>query len=193
MAKAKDAAFTEWVNTRQSMLIRAARGICFNQEVAEDVLQEALVDIYKRWEKIAAHENLEAYVIRVIISKHIDQRRKWGKKDSNDLSLDFAENLILLDGEDEMTERLLVQNAIRGLTPEQRAVLLLHYSYGFTLREIGKVLEIPVGTAASHLARGKASVATYVSYIPEIVQNDRKAISSERKSIEYWDERDANK
>jgi predicted RNA polymerase sigma factor len=99
----------------------------------------------------------------------------------------------LLDGEDEMTERLLVQNAIRGLTPEQRAVLLLHYSYGFTLREIGKVLEIPVGTAASHLARGKASVATYVSYIPEIVQNDRKAISSERKSIEYWDERDANK
>lgn len=192
MAKSKDAAFTEWVNSRQTLLIRAARGVCFNKQLAEDILQEALTDMYKRWTKISEHENLEAYAIRVMISRHTDYRRKLRRKGHEELPLDFAENLIALDNEDEMTERLLVQNAIRALSADQRAVLLLHYNFGFTLREIGNLLQIPAGTAASHLARGKASVATYVTYLPEIVQNDKKAIALESNSIDYWDEREAN-
>ena len=185
MSKNSQIEFSLWLGERQSMLIRAARSICFDSQFADDVLQEALMDIYKRWEKIKAHENLDAYAIRVIVSKHADMRRKWLRKRSEkEVELAYAENLIALtDESDDVAERLLVQSALKSLSSMQRAVLVLHYQYGFALNEIAQALEIPPGTAASHLARGRATVAVNVEWLPAIAKSERKALKS-RKILE---------
>ena len=185
MSKNSQIEFSLWLGERQSMLIRAARSICFDSQFADDVLQEALMDIYKRWEKIKEHENLDAYAIRVIVSKHADMRRKWLRKRSEkEVELAYAENLIALtDESDDVAERLLVQSALKSLSTMQRAVLVLHYQYGFALNEIAQALEIPPGTAASHLARGRATVAVNVEWLPAIAKSERKALKS-RKILE---------
>lgn len=185
MSKKSQIEFSNWLRERQSMLIRATRSICFDTQFADDVLQEALMDIYKRWEKIKEHENLDAYAIRVIISKHADMRRKWLRKRSEkEVELAYAENLIALtDESDDVAERLLVQSALKSLSSMQRAVLVLHYQYGFALNEIAQALEIPAGTAASHLARGRATVAVNVEWLPAIVKSERKALKL-RKILE---------
>ena len=185
MSKKSQIEFSNWLRERQSMLIRAARSICFDTQFADDVLQEALMDIYKRWEKIKEHENLDAYAIRVIISKHADMRRKWLRKRSEkEVELAYAENLIALtDESDDVAERLLVQSALKSLSSMQRAVLVLHYQYGFALNEIAQALEIPAGTAASHLARGRATVAVNVEWLPAIAKSERKALKL-RKILE---------
>ena len=185
MSKKSQIEFSNWLRERQSMLIRATRSICFDTQFADDVLQEALMDIYKRWEKIKEHENLDAYAIRVIVSKHADMRRKWLRKRSEkEVELAYAENLIALtDESDDVAERLLVQSALKSLSSMQRAVLVLHYQYGFALNEIAQALEIPPGTAASHLARGRATVAVNVEWLPAIAKNERKALKS-RKILE---------
>ena len=185
MSKNSQIEFSLWLGERQSMLIRAARSICFDSQFADDVLQEALMDIYKRWEKIKEHENLDAYAIRVIVSKHADMRRKWLRKRSEkEVELAYAENLIALtDESDDVAERLLVQSALKSLSSMQRAVLVLHYQYGFALNEIAQALEIPPGTAASHLARGRATVAVNVEWLPAIAKSERKALRS-RKILE---------
>ena len=185
MSKNSQIEFSLWLGERQSMLIRAARSICFDSQFADDVLQEALMDIYKRWEKIKEHENLDAYAIRVIVSKHADMRRKWLRKRSEkEVELAYAENLIALtDESDDVAERLLVQSALKSLSSMQRAVLVLHYQYGFALNEIAQALEIPPGTAASHLARGRATVAVNVEWLPAIAKNERKTLKS-RKILE---------
>ena len=164
------------------MLIRAARSICFDVQFADDVLQDALMDIYKHWEKIKAHENLDAYAIRVLVSKHTDMRRKWLRKRSEqEVELAYADNLIALSDEgDDVAERLLVQSALKSLSTMQRAVLVLHYQYDLQLNEIAKALEIPAGTAASHLARGRATVAVNVEWLPAIVKSEKKAISGKK-------------
>ena len=179
MRKSNQAEFSSWLNERQSMLIHAARGICFDVQFAEDVLQEALMDVYKHWDKIRDHEHLEAYAIRVMVSKHIDMRRKWiRKRMETEVELSHADSMMNLDDtSDEIAQHLLVQGALKALSPAQRAVLLLHYEYGYSLREVAKVLEIPPGTVASHLARGKAAIAANVEYLPAIIQLDKKAIS----------------
>lgn len=162
------------------MLIAAARGICFDSQIAEDVLQEALADVFKRWEKIKNHENLEAYTIRVIISRHTDMRRKWNRR-RNENEIEYLEafsGASVDETSDSILESMMVQSAIKALTPMQRAVLLLHYVYGYTLKDVSEVLKIPAGTVASHLARGKASVAERAEFLPEIVRQDRKAIET---------------
>ena len=172
--------FTLWLREKQSAFLRAARVICFDTQNAEDVLQEALADVYKRWSKIREHENPDAYLMRVMVSKHADMRRKWlRKQQEKETSWDLAENIRdIADQTDDVTQRLLVQAALKTLTAAQRAVLVLIYEHGMVLREVAQVLEIPMGTAASHLARGKAAVAAYIELVPELEKSAKKEIAS---------------
>lgn len=182
--------FTLWLTQRQSMLIRAARTICFDAQNAEDVLQEALMDVFERWDKVSKHENPEAYVIRVMVSKHIDMRRKWARRrDEKEVSFDLPEEVLqIADQSDDVLQRLLVQSALKSLSAMQRAVLVLTYEYGFVLREVAEVLEIPTGTAASHLARGKAAVAAHIGLMPELEKSFKKPISKAGMSKEIENE-----
>ena len=175
--------FTLWLREKQSAFLRAARVICFDTQNAEDVLQEALADVYKRWSKIREHENPDAYLMRVMVSKHADMRRKWlRKQQEKETSWDLAENIRdIADQTDDVTQRLLVQAALKTLSAAQRAVLVLIYEHGMVLREVAEVLQIPMGTAASHLARGKAAVAAYIELVPALEKSAKKEISGSDK------------
>jgi RNA polymerase sigma factor (sigma-70 family) len=181
--------FTLWLRENQKAFLRAAKVICFDTQNAEDVLQEALADVFKRWSKIREHENPEAYLMRVMVSKHADMRRKWlRRQQEKETSWDLAENIRdLVDQTDDVTQRLLVQAALKSLSAAQRAVLVLIYEHGMVLREVADVLQIPMGTAASHLARGKAAVAAYVELVPELEKSAKKEITnsnSQKNEIE---------
>ena len=174
--------FTLWLREKQSAFLRAARVICFDTQNAEDVLQEALADVYKRWAKIREHDNPDAYLMRVMVSKHADMRRKWlRKQQEKETSWELAENIRdIADQTDDVTQRLLVQAALKTLSAAQRAVLVLIYEHGMVLREVADVLQIPMGTAASHLARGKAAVAAYIELVPELEKSGKKEISDKQ-------------
>ena len=178
MSQRNEVEFTIWLRENQRSFLKAAKVICFDTQNAEDVLQEALADVYKRWKKIREHENPEAYLMRVMVSKHADMRRKWlRRQQEKETSWDLAENIRdLVDQTDDVTQRLLVQAALKSLTAAQRAVLVLIYEHGMVLREVAEVLQIPMGTAASHLARGKAAVAAYVELVPELEKSANRQL-----------------
>ena len=182
MSQQDQVEFTLWLRENQKAFLRAAKVICFDTQNAEDVLQEALADVYKRWSKIREHENPEAYLMRVLVSKHADMRRKWlRRQQEKETSWDLAENIRdLVDQTDDVTQRLLVQAALKSLSAAQRAVLVLIYEHGMVLREVADVLQIPMGTAASHLARGKAAVAAYVELVPELEKSAKKELPNSK-------------
>ena len=182
MSQQDQVEFTLWLRENQKAFLRAAQVICFDTQNAEDVLQEALADVFKRWSKIRKHENPEAYLMRVMVSKHADMRRKWlRRQQEKETSWDLAENIRdLVDQTDDVTQRLLVQAALKSLSAAQRAVLVLIYEHGMVLREVADVLQIPMGTAASHLARGKAAVAAYVELVPELEKSAKKELPNSK-------------
>ena len=189
MSQQDQVEFTLWLRENQKAFLRDAKMICFDTQNAEDVLQEALVDVFKRWKKIREHENPEAYLMRVMVSKHADMRRKWlRRQQEKETTWDLAENIRdLVDQTEDVTQRLLVQAALKSLSAAQRAVLVLIYEHGMVLREVAEVLQIPMGTAASHLARGKAAVAAYVDLVPELEKSSSRELpnrSSGKNEIE---------
>lgn len=181
---AKQEEFTLWLSHRQAMFMKTARAICFDSQNAEDVLQEALIDVYQKWEKVRTHENPEAYVIRVMVSKHVDLRRKWARRrQEKETTFDLAQDVLqIADQSDDVLKRLLVQAALKSLTPMQRAVLVMTYEYGFLIREVADLLQIPLGTAASHLARGKAAVAAHVELVPALEKSSTQSIQAPKKA-----------
>jgi RNA polymerase sigma factor (sigma-70 family) len=184
MSKGNQIEFTIWLRERQGALLKAARAIAFDPQNAEDILQEALADVYQRWNKVKDHENPEAYVIRVMVSKHTDLRRKWWRRQQeNETAWDFAEDVRnIADQSDDVIQRLLVQSALKTLTAAQRAVLVLIYEHGLVLREVADILELPMGTVASHLARGKAAVAAHLELVPEFEKSVKKSLPPLLKS-----------
>jgi RNA polymerase sigma factor (sigma-70 family) len=148
------------------------------------------MDVFERWDKVSKHENPEAYVIRVMVSKHIDMRRKWARRrDEKEVSFDLPEEVLQIsDQSDDVLQRLLVQSALKSLSGMQRAVLVLTYEYGFVLREVAEVLEIPTGTAASHLARGKAAVAAHIGLMPELEKSFKKGLTKSEPNKEIENE-----
>ncbi|MDQ3691106.1 MAG: sigma-70 family RNA polymerase sigma factor, partial [Chloroflexota bacterium] len=50
--------------------------------------------------------------------------------------------------------RALLEPAFESLSPDQRAVLALHYSMGYSIAEVAEALDIKVGTAKSRLNAG---------------------------------------
>jgi DNA-directed RNA polymerase specialized sigma24 family protein len=96
----------------------------------------------------------------------------------------LAENIRdIADQTDDVTQRLLVQAALKSLSAIQRAVLVLMYDHGMVLREVSEVLQIPMGTAASHLARGKAAVAAYIELVPELEKSSAKELASPMNNV----------
>ena len=184
MSKSDQVEFTIWLRERQGALLRAARGIAFDPQNAEEILQEALADVYQRWNKLKDHENPEAYVIRVMVSKHADLRRKWWRRQQeNETPWEFAEGVRnIADQSDDVIQRLLVQSALKTITAAQRAVLVLHFEHGLVLREVAEILELPMGTVASHLARGKAAVAAHLELVPEFEKSIKKELPPLLKS-----------
>ena len=57
------------------------------------------------------------------------------------------------DSTADIAERELVDDALRQLTPEARAVVVLHFYLGMPLPDVAVALRIPVGTAKSRLHR----------------------------------------
>ena len=179
MSRNNEIEFTLWLRENQKAFLKAAKVICFDTQNAEDVLQEALADVYRRWSKIRDHENPEAYLMRVMVSKHADMRRKWlRRQQEKETSWDLAENIRdIVDQTDDVTQRLLVQAALKTLSAAQRAVLVLIYEHGMVLCEVAEVLQFPTGTAASHLARGKAAVAAYIELVPELEKSAKRELT----------------
>ena len=178
--------FEAWLQEHQITLLRAAKTICFDSQNAEDVLQEALADVYEKWARVRVHDNPEAYVMRVLVSRHADMRRKWlRKRDEREISWELVESIRAIgDQSDEVAERLLVQSAIKSLTAIQRAVLVLVFEHGLPLREIALILEIPLGTVASHLARAKAAVAAHLDLVGELESTTKRELSLPGSSFE---------
>jgi RNA polymerase sigma-70 factor (ECF subfamily) len=62
------------------------------------------------------------------------------------------------DATTEFADRELIDDALRRLEPEFRAVIVLHYFLGMPLQDVAVSLRIPVGTVKSRLHRSLRSM-----------------------------------
>lgn len=64
---------------------------------------------------------------------------------------------------DRIGERVDIDAALAALAPEFRAAVVLRDLIGLDYAEIGEILEVPVGTVKSRIARGRAALADHLA------------------------------
>lgn len=142
-------AFEVLAQSAGDRLYAIARLILRNTDGAEDAVQEALVHAWQQLPRLRDPERFDAWLYRLLVNACADQgrlRRRW----THELRTLGTEPRTP-DATGAIADRDQLERGFRRLTPEQRAVVVLHYYTGLTLAEVATAFGIPRETAKSRL------------------------------------------
>ena len=140
----------EFVALRGLALSRTAFLLTGSQAAAEDLLQDTYLDVVRRWRRID-RSNPEPYVRRIMYSRFVDGLRRRRLRDWAFTTGD-VEGLPLVAEpapESGVVDRLTFDDALRRLTPRQRAVLVLRFYDDLTEAQTAEAMKVSRNTVKS--------------------------------------------
>lgn len=150
-AAGDDAAFTELVRAHQAMVFSIALHYLQERSSAEDVAQEAFLELYQSLRSIESASHLIYWLRRVTVHRCIDQGRRRRNRRETDL-----EGMPEPAAEGATSDPALLgklRRTLNALPERQRMVVILRYQEELGPAEIAELLRMPVNTVKSTLHR----------------------------------------
>lgn len=138
-------------------LRRFARTLARHREDADDLVQAAVEKALGRAEQWLPGTRLDSWMFRIMQNTWIDEMRARQRRGDVFAPEEAGEHI----GHDPTAARedaLAVRAAMARLPEDQRAAVSLVLIEGLPYAEAAEVLDVPVGTLTSRLARGRAAM-----------------------------------
>jgi RNA polymerase sigma-70 factor (ECF subfamily) len=135
------------VEERQDWLFRFAYMRIGIREDAEDVVQEALLSVFRRLREKTRMDNVGLYVIRAVSNACTDYLRR---KPLRMMNLNEAKEIPVSEGDRQIHEEFVRINKMLDSLPAEQAELVRLKCYDdLTFRQIAELQNIPEATAKS--------------------------------------------
>jgi RNA polymerase sigma-70 factor (ECF subfamily) len=157
--------FEEAFRSEYPGVVRVISPIVGSVEDAEAITQDAFVKAYSRWKRIGGYDRPGAWIQRVAIRdavRFVERRRQPIPKPPVDG-----------DSSDSVAGTLDLEVALRRLSPQQRACVVLHYLADWPVSEVAKAIGCSEATVKVHLHRARAALATSLEPEPEEMTDGR--------------------
>jgi RNA polymerase sigma-70 factor (ECF subfamily) len=164
-----EAAFDQLVGRYQGRAYRLAWSILRDAEEARDVSQEAFIRLFQSAASFGGRSRFSTWFYRLLVNLCLDQRRKtrWWRQifagdgavrpgeESSETSLERqpAPSSDPLEGLHKERETDRLWTAVGGLSPQQRAVVILQAQEELSTKEIATILKCSEATVRVHLHR----------------------------------------
>lgn len=158
-------------------LYRTARRLTGNEKDAEDLVQETMLRGYRFFHQFQPGTNCRAWLMCILHNVHINSVNRRARSPLT-LSMDATEEFMLygrmadgLDGgapgpEEQVLSRVWnheILEALDRLPAEYRNVVVLCDVEELQYKEIAQILNVPIGTVRSRLARGRRLMARFLA------------------------------
>jgi RNA polymerase sigma-70 factor (sigma-E family) len=157
--------FDRFVDTHVDDLLRTAYLIVWDEADAEDLVQECLMKIARRWPRIRRMEQPRAYARRILVNLALDGARGRARRRS-ELEPGAVARSLAIDPLPALDTRAELLQALGQLPPRQRAVIVLRYFNDLTEAQVAEVLGCSPGTVKSSASRGLARLREALQPVP---------------------------
>ncbi|SFR31846.1 RNA polymerase sigma-70 factor, ECF subfamily [Robiginitalea myxolifaciens] len=125
-----------------------------NEEIAQDVVQESFIKIWKKAHTYdPAKAKLFTWLFRITRNAAIDKVRSIGTKRDKEIQIDVSD--VYTIGVEGLSPELMdMQKQLDKIDPKYREVLDALFFQGMTHQEASEELDIPLGTIKSRLKIG---------------------------------------
>jgi len=153
--------FDAFVAARGSALLRHAYVLTGDRYLAEDLVQETLAHLYRRWDKVAATTSPEAYVKTSVTRQFLSWRRR---RSSGERPTDHVpESPSAYDGTDAVDDDDVLWRLLARLPRKQRAILALRFYDDQSDQQIAEILGVSASTVRSQASRALATLRDQLS------------------------------
>lgn len=157
-------------------LRRFALSLCRAADVADDLVQLTCQKALSNRNSYQSGTRMDAWLFRILRNSWIDMARRR-RSEGETVDIDEVYDLSGSEGNREMENRLLLDRtlkAIQSLAEEQREVLMLVCVEELSYRETAEILEVPIGTVMSRLARARKQLAMDLGIKGDEPRSDNK-------------------
>jgi RNA polymerase sigma-70 factor (ECF subfamily) len=142
-------------------LRRLARALAGQSADADDLVQLVLERALARAGQWRPHAALDKWVFAIARNAWRDELRARGRSQKLFVPEDEGA-LAAADGGTQPAQQLELAMAVATLPPDQREVVALVLVEGMSYGEAAALLEVPVGTVTSRLARARAALQAHL-------------------------------
>ena len=149
-------AFEMLVERHAAEVYRLAAALVGTGE-ARDLTQETFLQAWTKLPRLRDADAFTPWLRRICMNRCRNWLRSSRRRPSSSLDVtDVGTRLADANADFRIAAdaRAILEPAFEPLSPDQRAVLALHYSMGFSIAEAADILDVRVGTAKSRLNAG---------------------------------------
>ena len=150
-------AFEALVRGPYDRLYAVARRILRDPTAAEDAVQDALVHAWRDLRGLRDPDRFDAWLHRLLVNGCRDQARR-ARRRPIEVTVMPIDRATEGDTATRVAETDAIERAFLRLPVEQRAVLVLTHYLGYQASEVGRLLDLPIGTVYSRLHYGAAAM-----------------------------------
>jgi len=148
-------------------LQRYAGNLCRSSGDADDLVQMTCVRVLEKHEQFSPGTNFDRWAFTIMSSVQNNHLRAQKKHQHQDIS---EAMLYTQDDNESNTYHAQVMTLVKNLAITQRQAISLVYIEGFSYRETAEILDVPIGTIMSRIARGRAKLSQ------QLLSNDPSAV-----------------
>jgi RNA polymerase sigma-70 factor, ECF subfamily len=140
-------------------LYAAARALCGDPHLAEDLVQDTYAAVLSRPRWLSGSDEL-GYLLRALRNRWRDELRTRARRPQPSPLDESAERLhATVPAPDAVLDGAAVLDVVHDLPSPYRETVVAIDVIGLSYAEAGKALDVPTGTVMSRLHRGRAKVA----------------------------------
>ncbi len=146
-------AFRQIVLKYEKLIAGVVKGMIGN-DGADDVGQETFIRFYRSVGQYKGKAGLGTYLVRIAVNLTLNEIKKRSKRKWFPLN-DYDNGHRAENDFERMETSELISKAMTQLEPDFRSVVVLRIVQGYSTKETAEILQIPLGTVLSRLARGQ--------------------------------------
>ena len=135
-----------------SRLDGAARLILHDHDQAKDAVQETLVRAWRDLRTLRDPDRFDAWLHRLLVNSCLNEAKRL-RRHRVDVELSPLDGPSMADGATAVADRDELDRGFQRLSPDAKAIVVLHHYLDLPLPEVALVMGIPLGTAKSRLHR----------------------------------------